>query len=76
MQLSIAGDTLVLRLNDVEIYRRPIEPTNQRVFGLFHYADQTTARVRSIVYRGNWLRKLPLADQLWAKAQPTAAGGK
>jgi tetratricopeptide (TPR) repeat protein len=76
MQLSIAGDTLALRLNDVEIYRRPIEPTNQRVFGLFHYADQTTARVRSVVYRGDWPRSLPPADQLWVKAQPPAAGGK
>lgn len=64
LKLAVAGDTVSLTLNDVLIYERPLEPANQRTFGLFHFADQTHARVRNIVWQGNWPRELPpLADQ-------------
>ena len=59
LQLSLAGDTVHLKLNDELIYTRKLEPTNQRTFGLFHYADQTEALVRNVVWRGNWPRELP-----------------
>jgi hypothetical protein len=69
MQLALAGNTLTLRLNDVVIYERALESTNQRVFGLFHYADETEVRVRNVVYRGNWPKQLPaLGDILAAPA--------
>ncbi|MBC8351702.1 MAG: DUF1583 domain-containing protein [Planctomycetes bacterium] len=59
LQLSLAGDTVSLRLNTELIYERKLEPTNQRTFGLFHYADRTEAQVRRVVWRGEWPRELP-----------------
>ena len=61
MVVAVAGDVLTLRLNDVVVYERPIEPTNQRTFGLFHYADQGEARVRDVNYRGAWPKRRPVA---------------
>ncbi len=64
VRLSLQGDEVSVRLNDVEVYRRALEPTNLRTFGLFHYADESQARVRKIVYRGGWPRAIPaVADQ-------------
>ena len=44
--LSLAGDKVTLELNGQAIYERSLEPTNQRTFGLFHFADETQVRVR------------------------------
>ena len=64
LQLDLTNDTVQLYLNSQLIYERTLERTNQRSFGLFHYADHSEARVRSIVYRGKWPRKLPaIAEQ-------------
>ena len=57
--LSLAGDKVTLELNGQPIYERTLEPTNQRSFGLFHYADETQVRVRNVTYQGNWPRTLP-----------------
>jgi hypothetical protein len=65
LKLALAGDTVILHLNGVVIYQRLLESTNQRTFGLFHYADETTLRVRNVTYRGQWPRRLPDADELW-----------
>ncbi|MBI3461695.1 MAG: DUF1583 domain-containing protein, partial [Planctomycetes bacterium] len=59
LALTLEGDTVHLVLNGQLIYQRELEPTNQRTFGLFHYADQTEARVRNIIWRGDWPRVLP-----------------
>ena len=59
LTLSLAGDVVTLTLNDIPICERTLEATNQRVFGLFHYADETEARVRNVVYRGRWPREFP-----------------
>jgi tetratricopeptide (TPR) repeat protein len=59
IKLTLAGDVVTLALNDVVIYERPLESTNQRDFGLFHYADETEVRVRNVTYRGQWPRTLP-----------------
>jgi tetratricopeptide (TPR) repeat protein len=67
VKLSLSGDTIVLHLNDTVIYERVLESTNQRNFGLFHYADETTLRVRNVIYRGQWPRRLPDAEELWAR---------
>jgi hypothetical protein len=69
VKLALAGDTVSLHLNGVEIYQRGLEPTNQRTFGLFHYADDTTMRVRNVTYRGQWPRRLPGPDELWARSK-------
>ena len=57
--LGLAGDRITLELNDQPIYERSLEPTNQRSFGLFHYADETMARVRHVTYHGQWPHSLP-----------------
>ena len=65
VRLAVAGDVVKLALNGVEIYERPIESTNQRQFGLFHFTDRTEARVRSMTYAGAWPKKLPLEAELF-----------
>jgi hypothetical protein len=64
MELALAGDAVTLRLNGVVVYERAIEPSNQRVFGLFHYRDETGARVRKVSYRGGWAKAVP-AEKGW-----------
>lgn len=57
--LTLKGDMLALSLNGELIYEQKVEPTNQRDFGLFHYADETEARVRNVTLRGAWPKSLP-----------------
>jgi hypothetical protein len=57
--LNVTGDRLSLRLNGELVYERPIEATNQRSFGLFHFADETMVRVRGLIYEGQWPKTLP-----------------
>jgi Tol biopolymer transport system component len=59
MEMIVQGDTLRLRLNDQDVLQREIEPNNQRLFGLFYFADETQCRVRRVIYRGDWPRTLP-----------------
>ena len=59
LALSLAGDKVTLELNGQAIYERSLEPTNQRTFGLFHFADETQVRVRSVSYHGHWPRSVP-----------------
>ena len=64
IKLALKGDVVSLSLNGVEIYERPLEATNQRIFGLFHYSSETEVHVRNVTYRGTWPRTLPpLAEQ-------------
>jgi hypothetical protein len=64
-RLEVVGDTVKVSLNGELVYERPIEPTNQRFFGLFHYNDRTEARVRSITMRGDWPKQLPPNEKLF-----------
>ncbi|MHC5538775.1 DUF1583 domain-containing protein, partial [Singulisphaera rosea] len=57
--LSLTGNKIALRVNGELVYERALEPSNQRGFGFFHYADETEARVRNVTYRGDWPRALP-----------------
>ncbi len=59
LSLKLTGDTLALSLNGESIYERPIEASNLRTFGLFHYAGDTDVRVKNVIYRGNWPKTLP-----------------
>ena len=59
LELSLTGDKVTLELNGQTIFERSLEPTNQRTFGLFHFADETQVRVRSVSYQGHWPRRLP-----------------
>ncbi len=57
--VTLADDRATLELNGRVISQRKLEPTNQRSFGLFHYADETEVRVRNVTYEGQWPRTLP-----------------
>jgi tetratricopeptide (TPR) repeat protein len=63
LKLAVKGDDATLSLNGVEIYHRQLEATNQRILGLFHYADETEVRVRNVTYRGNWPLHLPPVNE-------------
>jgi len=58
LTFTLHGDTVLLELNGEPIYERKLEATNQRTFGLFHYSDRTEARVRNIVWRGDWPKQV------------------
>ena len=57
--LTIKGDEVAISLNDEVIASGKIESANQRDFGLFYFADEAEARVRNVVYRGDWPKALP-----------------
>jgi hypothetical protein len=65
VRLAVTGDVIKVALNGMEVYERAIELTNQRLFGLYHYTDETEARVRGMVYRGAWPRQLPPDERLF-----------
>ena len=67
VRLAVAGDTVTVVLNDALVYERKIEPTNQRLFGLFHYLDRTEARVRGLTLTGNWPRQRPADERLFER---------
>lgn len=64
LKLALVGDQVTLTLNDVVICERNLEPTNQRSFGLFHFADESEVRVRKVTYRGDWPKTLPERQEL------------
>ena len=64
VKVAVAGDSVTVSVNGVEVYQRPIESTNLRTFGLFHYADRTEARVRNVTYRGDWPKQFPGTAEL------------
>lgn len=59
MKVSLSGNTLFLNLNGQIVYEHILSPSNQRTFGLFYYADQAEARIRNVIWRGDWPRTLP-----------------
>jgi Protein of unknown function (DUF1583)/Protein of unknown function (DUF1581) len=65
VRLAVAGDIVTVALNGTPVYERPIEPINQRLFGLFHYTDRTEARVRGMVLTGDWPKQLPPNERLF-----------
>ena len=75
-KLALANNEVTVSINDVEIARRTLEPTNSRTFGLFRYADAHAVRVRHVVYRGNWPQSLPsLVDQELAGSSTAPPAG-
>jgi hypothetical protein len=59
LALRLAGDDVTLTLNGATVYVRTLEPSSNRQFGLFHYADESQARVRHVVYEGQWPLEVP-----------------
>jgi tetratricopeptide (TPR) repeat protein len=66
LKLVLEGERVSVWLNDTAVYQRALEPGSPRLFGLFHFADVTEARVRNVRYRGNWPRALPDPERLLA----------
>jgi tetratricopeptide (TPR) repeat protein len=57
LKLSLRGEIVRLELNGDAILEQPLEPSQVRTFGLFHFANEAEARVRNISYRGDWKNK-------------------
>lgn len=66
LKLSLADDKVAIELNGHPIYQRQLERANDRQFSFFHYQDQTEARMRNVVLRGEWPDRLPVGDELFA----------
>lgn len=63
LRLALHGATVSVELNRTHVYERHLESANQRAFGLFHYADRTSAQVRNVVMRGTWPATVPVIAQ-------------
>ena len=50
----MSGDDLSLSLDGAVILERPIDPANDRTFGLFRWAGDREARVRAVTLAGDW----------------------
>ena len=59
LSLQLNSDDLTVNLNGQNVFRGTVDSTNDRTFGLFHYAGETEARVRNITWKGDWPRTLP-----------------
>lgn len=62
LELAVNDNTMTLVLNGETIYERPLEATNDRRFGLFHYKDETAVQVRNAVLRGNWPERIAIEE--------------
>ena len=62
LKLEVKGEQILLMLNGQFIYERSLEDSNQRTFGLFHFADRTEARIRNVIWRGDWPKLLPSVE--------------
>ncbi len=64
-RLQVKGDLATLSVNGAEVAKYELkEMPHERFFGLFRYSDQDKARVRKLIYRGEWPKQLPAsADQ-------------
>ncbi len=65
VRLTLRGDLLGIAVNGEDVANVQIdEMPNMRQFGLFRYSNLTQARVRKLLYRGEWPKQLPsLAEQ-------------
>jgi len=61
--LSLVGDQVSIQLNGEVVFEGQLASSNDRSFGLFHYADATEARVRNLKLSGAWPKVLPEARQ-------------
>ncbi|QDT09072.1 DUF1583 domain-containing protein [Stieleria marina] len=74
--VSFVGDTAKLLINGQAVKTLELSSSNRRTFGLFHFADQTDARVRDITWKGSWATQLPaLADQELAESPHECLAG-
>lgn len=63
MKLAVEDNILTLALNGETVYEQLLSEDHRRVFGLFHFRDQTEARVREMAWTGQWPKELPTLEQ-------------
>ncbi|WP_235908984.1 DUF1583 domain-containing protein [Roseiconus nitratireducens] len=63
VQIIIAGDRMAISLNGNPVTQTELPDGTDRTFGLFHYADQTEARVKTLRWQGEWRKTLPPARE-------------
>jgi len=70
LRLTLHGDLLRLSINGEEVCETIVtDPSVERHFGLFRFANATQCRVRNVVYRGQWPKQLPTVEsQVLARA--------
>ncbi|HEX7447792.1 MAG TPA: DUF1583 domain-containing protein, partial [Pirellulales bacterium] len=51
--LRLIDGGVTLRLNGQEVDHQPLDPTNDRLFSLFHFKHRTAAQVRNVVLSGD-----------------------
>lgn len=61
--IEVQGNAVQLVLNGQLICQRMLDKSSQRTFGFFHFADQTEARVRHVLWRGDWPKSFPSIRQ-------------
>ena len=60
VRISLHGDELALSVNGMQVQNLALSmPTVDRYFGLFHYADLTSLRVRNLRWSGDWPKSVP-----------------
>jgi hypothetical protein len=55
-------DALKVDLNGTTVYQAKLSADADRQFGLFHYRDRTSVRVRNVVLTGTWPKTVPAAE--------------
>ncbi|HVX15287.1 MAG TPA: DUF1583 domain-containing protein [Pirellulales bacterium] len=68
--LKLVDDEILIELNDVLVFQRKLESTNDRRFSFFYYRDRTQATIRSVVLTGDWPETLPPPGELFAPRRP------
>ena len=60
LALIRSDDRLQSKLNEMIVYDELVDQLPQvDLFGLFHYAEQTKARVRNLQLTGTWPAEIP-----------------
>ncbi len=62
-RLTLAGSAITIEINGQTVARRELDPGNLRTLGWFHFSDSAEARLRNIVYRGQWPTELPAVER-------------
>lgn len=58
MTVGIEDNHVTLALNDQTIYKRKLRLEDDRSFGLYRDATRSAARVRNVIMRGDWPKRL------------------
>lgn len=59
LTVRLDGETVTLRLNGTDVYRRDWETVAGKNFGVFHEPSKYHVRVRNVILKGDWPQQLP-----------------